>query len=654
MEKEYREALRKVDEMERKAQEERLKTYSKYLVKGMDERVRIKIEELRKLEEVGKDSKVYTPQQRADINSAIRKETQEALDKQAWEEFKNTDLYISLFQDLEDASNRSLEIMIKRLNSLRESLKGLPPEQLKEIVKQLEKAQDELEGRNPFKKFEKDLKDYFGKIGKRKEAQQGIDKTETYLTSLRAEAETYRDIIVQYESRIEKGDELTKQEEVRLNVAKAGLSEIKTQISNTEKAQQSWQKILDSIKKGADGIGDAFEGTGEFLQSLGSYVTDMANKWEQAFGLSDKAKDDIETIAGVAQGAGDMAAGIGKAIANPSDIGAYMQAASGLMSIFSTFGEAHDKEQERKIEKETKLIKRLQKVYVDLGETIQNAYSLDTLNAATQASRENIQEQINATERMIKAEEDKKKIDKGKIEEYRENIEELKEQLKELEETRLQELGAFASDENKKSGAQAFVDAWMEAYKETGNGLDGLNKQFDEFYEDMVKKQLLQRATNQVLDEFYNTFDKQVAAMAQEGATEEDINKALNEIMQTWEGDSERLNQLLTKLAEAMGVDKLYAGSAAELGGLSAGISGITEDQADVLASYWSSVRLYTADTNQKVTDLITRLFDSVGNSNPMLDELRSQTLLIQEIRNILGSVVSGTMNGKGLKVIIS
>ena len=650
---ERKKELEKVEEMERKAQEERLKTYSKYLVKGMDERVRIKIEELRKLEEVDKDKDVYTSQQRSEIRSAIQKEAQEALDKQAWDEFKNTDLYISLFEDLEDASNRSLKIMIDRLNSLRESLKDLPPELLKEIVKQLEKAQDKLEGRNPFKKFGKDVKDYFGNVGKRKEAQQGVDYTEKRLKYLNYEAERQRDIITQYESRQEKGEQLTDLEKEHLEMSRTSLSIAKQEISTTEKAQQAWQKILDSIKEGAAGIGEAFEGTGEFLQSTGSFVSDMAQKWEQAFGLSDRAREDMETIANVAQGAGDMAIGIGKAIADPSDIGAYMQAASGLMGIFATFGQAHDKEKERQIEREIKLVERLQKVYEDLGDTIKNAYSIDTLNEATQMSRENIMAQIEATIRMIEAEQGKKDADWERIEDWKEDIEELKEAMKELEETRLQELGAFASDENKKSGAEAFLDAWMEAYKQTGDGLSGLNEQFDEFFEDMIKKQLLQSASNKYLSEFYEQFDSNIKDWADNEISGED---AINNILKAKDEYMPQLNERLKRFADSLGVAEDLAGSTAELSGLQAGIQGITEDQADVLASYMNSLRFYVADNNDKFTDLITRLFDSEGSSNPMLAELRAQTAFIREIRDSLGSVIRGghSMGGDGLKVFVS
>lgn len=650
---ERKKELEKVEEMERKAQEERLKTYSQYLVKGMDERVRIKIEELRKLEDVEKDKEKYTPQQRADIRSAIQKEAQEALDKQAWDEFKNTDLYISLFEDLEDASNRSLKIMIDRLNSLRESLKDLHPEQLKEIVNQLEKAQDELESRNPFKKFGKDVKNYFGNIGKRKETKSLIEEGKNDIKYYRQQAEAQREIVVAYEARIAKGEKLSGQEQRELEKARESLRMNKEAISNTEKANAAYQKILDSIKEGADGIGDAFEGTGEFLQSMGSYVSDMAQKWEQAFGLSDKAKDDMETIAGVAQSAGEMAVGIGKAIADPADIGAYMQAASGLMGVFATFGQAHDKEKERQIEREMKLVERLQKVYEDLGDTIKNAYSIDTLNEDTKMSRENIMAQIEATNRMIEAEKGKKDTDWERIEDWKDDIEELKEAMKELEETRLQELGAFASDENKKSGAEAFLDAWMEAYKQTGDGLSGLNEQFDEFFEDMIKKQLLQRASNNYLSKFYKEFDSNIKNWADNEISGED---AINNILKAKDEYMPQLNEWLKQFANSLGVAEDLAGSTAELSELQAGIQGFTEDQADVLASYMNSVRFYVADNNERFTDLITRLFDSEGSSNPMLAELRAQTAFIREIRDSLGGVIRGghSMGGDGLKVFVS
>ena len=48
----YQDYLDKIDEMERKSIVERTKTYAEYLTRGMNERVKLKVEELRKLKEL--------------------------------------------------------------------------------------------------------------------------------------------------------------------------------------------------------------------------------------------------------------------------------------------------------------------------------------------------------------------------------------------------------------------------------------------------------------------------------------------------------------------------------------------------------------------------------------------------------------------------
>ena len=655
MEGKYREALRKVEEMERTAQEERLKTYSKYLIKGMDERVRIKIEELRKLEEVEKDKEKYTSQQLADIRKAIQEETKEALDKQAWEEFKKSDIYISLFEDLEKASDKSLEFMVESLTELRESLNNLQPEQLKEVVSQLEKAKKVLDERSPFQKFGNDLKDYFGNIGKRKEAQQGADDTKKRLTYLRAESKRLSEIITQYESRIEKGEKLTKKEKDHLGMVKTGLSITKSEISNAEKAQQEWLEILDSIDATRLSMGNQISSWGDNIGKIAGDIGSLTTALENGIGLSDSMADALGMVEGTMSGLSDIAAGIaGFIIGGPMGIiGGAMSIIGGISNIIGSINKIADKGKERRIEREIALLKRLQRVYEELGETIEDTYRIDTLNEATKLSQDNLKAQIAATERMIQAEEDKKETDHARIEDWKNDIEDMREALIELEETRIEELGGFGSDANKKSGAQAFIDAWMEAYKETGDGLSGLNKQFDEFFEDMVKKQMVQRAANQFLTPFYEEYDKIVDKWGLGELSAKDAIDAINKLQTQY---LPGFNENMKDLAEQMGVDTQYAGSEANLSGLAAGVQGITEATAEVLASYMNSVRFYVADNNEKFTNLVTRLFDSEGGSNPMLVELRAQTAFLREIRDSFDAVIGrggNTHTGAYLKVAI-
>ena len=87
--------------MEEKAQEERLKKYTKYLVQAQGERVKIKMEEMRKLNEI--ETLGLDESQKQMARQAIQKESRQQMDKLEWNEFKDSGMYVQLFEDLDYA-----------------------------------------------------------------------------------------------------------------------------------------------------------------------------------------------------------------------------------------------------------------------------------------------------------------------------------------------------------------------------------------------------------------------------------------------------------------------------------------------------------------------------------------------------------------------
>ena len=67
--------------------EERLKTYTKYLLNEQHERVKIRMETLRMLQEV-EDTEEYTPAQRQTITDKIKEEERKKLAQQTWKDFE--------------------------------------------------------------------------------------------------------------------------------------------------------------------------------------------------------------------------------------------------------------------------------------------------------------------------------------------------------------------------------------------------------------------------------------------------------------------------------------------------------------------------------------------------------------------------------------
>lgn len=678
--KEFADALKKEGDLEQKALEERLKRYSKFLVKGFNERINLKIQELRELEKLEEDKEKFTPQEYKTIKKGIQDEYAKKIAEQEWKDFEQSAQYINLFDNIENSTTTALENMKSRLEELKDGLiaAGVDAKDLKEILSQLNQVEEEIDSRQPFKAFAEDVKSVIGGIKEqirlRKEEkmiQDGINRLrekmpkDEEVSKEQVEAKSHKKYGALQEAKrhlstLEEGTHEYEQQVSVVNALEKEVApltakqrEITEEIQKQEKALAGNQTEQKKWYKSLKGTGGALVGFGDKLKQVGSFVSDMANKWETAFGLSDKAKDDLEMIAGVAQGAGDMVQGIGSALKGDIFSGV-LQGASGIMGIASAIGARHDKKKERQIEAEIKLVKRLQKVYDELGQTIEDTYSLDTLNQATQMSRENLMAQIHATERMIQAEEDKKKTDHDRIEEWKEQIEDYNKALVELEEKRLQELGAFASENEKKSGAQSFMDAWLEAYKETGDGLSGLSETFDEFFENTLKKQMMLRGAEKFLQPFFDTYDKAISDASKGSISTKEALDKINNAKDLW---LPQLDEFWSDLAETLGVAEEYAGKNAELSGLSAGVQGITEDTAEVLGAYMNSIRMFVADNNTQLKALVAAQGIGTDVPNPMLTQLLSiaeQTKAIHELfDSVVGRGNGGSHSGAYLKVAI-
>ena len=187
--------------------------------------------------------------------------------------------------------------------------------------------------------------------------------------------------------------------------------------------------------------------------------------------MSAGTKDTIDSISEIAGGLGQTASGVARAIANPADIGGYFQAIGGLAKTIGSLFNIKDKKKEREIQRQIENVEKLQKAYEVLKEKMDEAWSSVTLHDTTRQTVANINQQIESYERMIKAEEDKKKTDKDRIEEWNEAIQELEKTKQEILNQEKMEMGGIGGENEYKSAAQSFVQAWMDAFNETGNGL---------------------------------------------------------------------------------------------------------------------------------------------------------------------------------------
>lgn len=144
----YQSYIKKLDEEERKLQKQRLKDYSKYLEYQLSERAKLEMEYVRKLAEVQSES-AFTEQQKKQISDGLKREYEESIAKQDWEDFKGSEFYVGMMEDLSRQGTASLEVMRSELMKLRDNAENLSPRALKEMVNALEKIEEVERGRKP-------------------------------------------------------------------------------------------------------------------------------------------------------------------------------------------------------------------------------------------------------------------------------------------------------------------------------------------------------------------------------------------------------------------------------------------------------------------------------------------------------------------------
>lgn len=182
------------------------------------------------------------------------------------------------------------------------------------------------------------------------------------------------------------------------------------------------------------------------------------------------------------------------------------------------------------------------------------------------------------------------------------------------------------------SASQGFVDAWLEAFKETGDGLSGLEEHFDEFIQDFIKQQMSLMIADKYIEDwnkrmrdYYDNDDK---------LSEDEIV----ELVGLMKGDVGQMSNEMKALYEAYG--NLGFEGSANLSGLQAGISGITEEQADILAAYWNAVRQSVSSIEVKIgsLDSLKEVFSNL-DTNPILENLQNIATNTLNIANDLATI---------------
>lgn len=667
MEKEYQQYLDKITDMETKAQQERLKTYLNYARNAIGERAKIKLEELRKLADIEKTFDEGSPEKEL-AKQKVKEEAYQKTQKLEWEEFQKSDTFISLFKDLDMASSTLINHAIEKLNNFKDEWKNMPLEDMRSIVDKINQLEGQLVKINPFAKG-RELKAKVKKDGRSVEQiqQDNINK-EAKLLGYEQEIAFLEEILrLKEDGNIQ--DELViatanDNEDVLISTSKEIAEQIQSKkdlakltrqdISNNNKALANQQQLKRSYSEQAAAIGDAQKMANDLIDSF-SELAEVLGADGDGIGMTfvnmgqDMMNTVLNTIMLQAQlnAAAVAAKGLGVAMNTAMGVvGWIVMAVQLLVSLLSAVFKAHDKGLQNQIDKLAVQTEDLQEKFDALNESIDNAYNTDQLRIAAAEAKKYTEQMIRNYERMIALEEEKKKTDKDKVEEYKENIKEQTESLRDLEKDIVSEVTAGIFD-NVTDAARDFVDAWYDSFKEVGNGLKGLEDNFEEMFLNLAKQQ----ATMQIAGRFAKQWEQDLSKYINETDTEltkAEAQKWAEEVKATFPALNDALEGFLGVITEGVG-------ATGELSGLEQGIAGASEETVQVVAAYLNSLRFFVADNNSVMKQLRDYVIGTEENANPMLAQLRIIAQQTSAMRTLLDSVTqSGHPKGQsGIRVFI-
>lgn len=435
------------------------------------------------------------------------------------------------------------------------------------------------------------------------------------------------------------------------------------------KQGQKEAKAANEFKESMANVSAAASKINENIQSIVATFNDIKDT-ASALGV-DTENDGWQDATAFFNSLGGVSSSISSAMSG--NVGGVLQGFVGIFtSPFKAFAAAHDAKLERQIKLAERNITELERLRNDVktaientlggvysykmdadtrkrlgnvtnsyekaarGESKKSQYSSDTYTTAKKslsdpgnaylAEQASLMAQKDEMQRQLNAEEGKKKKDKDKIADY-------KQQIKEMETT----INNFAKDFLKdiygvdmKAWASQLTDAVVSAWSKGEDAIDAYKKKAKEMVKDLTKNIVSQKVMEAALQ---GPLDNLTEIIKKKGKLEpEDVVKVADDLYNGTNNAAENITAILERLKN-MGLDLSENGD----GSVTNGIKNITEETADILASYVNAIRLDVSVNRAQVKDigelLKMRLPEMGQIQKAQLGQL-TQIVMLAEARN--------------------
>lgn len=601
-------------------------------------------------------------------NPELQKQLQENLTAQykkkteenTWKNFQGSDMYVKIFENLDHTSTKVLDYMIQRLQSLRDEMKNLDSTQVKAITEQISKLQETRNSRNPFKAFTSGLKELvkYTKEYKKLGGDNALISTSDKYDKEEKDIENQCKIIANLDAEYNKSMLLNGLDDEKTKTLKTNLDLSKNQLDNMKKQHSETKDTLDTLNNVQGETDNAKNKFSKSVTDITSIVSSMATAFNGLFealgGSDEQLENTLSIVDNIGQAVGSYYSGNYAGVVSGA-----MGALTGVAKLFSNEGKI-DKE----IARQERAINSLKHAYEKLKKSMDDAFDTQRLYEYNKKSVDSLKKQQKAYQAMINAERGRKNPDEGKIQEWEQQIDDLTTTIKELGESMTEALGGFGSQSNYKSAAEAFSEAWVDAFSEGSDALEALNDKFDEYIQNLIVKQATQRIVGKMLEPLFKKIDNAVEQGSDGGNNGLDLVKTeLDDIITTGKDKLKGVSDMLKSFVDVLGYKPK---GSSNISALQQGIQSVTESTAQALESILNSLRFYVATQQSDIRIIRDTLLEKLGNSisaitqdtssSPVLIELRLQTTILTDIRDTLASCVKGghKQGRNGIKVFMN
>lgn len=376
-------------------------------------------------------------------------------------------------------------------------------------------------------------------------------------------------------------------------VSEQSLKDVEGVVNKLGKKVSQTQTAFDRLWKSIKGKGEE----GYKFADIATDISILAEATAQASQELSSMFDSLgnEDLADAFSFAGDMLNGVstlGKAAASFASgdvLGGIYGSISGVTGIIGSIAAMHDKKLDKSIKKSQLEVQKLENAYSNIESVTER--QLGSLTSSQAAKMiENLNKQRSELAKQYDLEDDKKKTDKSKLEDYKQQISELDEQIKYFYEDWANE--QYGVDI--KGWASQIAESLTEAFS-TG---EDAAKAFDNTVGDIlqslateaIRLQFIEPAMENLRNYMFG--DGGIFTIGSDKGLDvsESEMAGLGAELEKLKGQIESSNEFWDKINDAVG-GILNETESSEKGGLSKGIQSVTEDTADLLASYLNDIR---------------------------------------------------------------